>query len=227
MKNLRKTVMRYINLSTVLVYRLVSHKVQKRFPDFESLVEAKLLLPHEAERLLKADVRTPHETTWVPILWAMRLLVRARSEGKIHVDPPLFNGLLSAFEPIEINNRKILNYGWINFPVAYTQVVTISVYAYFCAALFGRQNLYPSEGAEGNMTNSETDPLFANSSIFYTRLGPFAEHTPDMYVPLFTLLELFCYVGWIKVAVTLLNPFGDDDEDFKVNYLIDRNLQVS
>ena len=29
-----------------------------------------------------------------------------------------------------------------------------------------------------------------------------------------------------QVAETLLNPFGDDDEDFDINYLIDRNLQV-
>ena len=37
----------------------------------------------------------------------------------------------------------------------------------------------------------------------------------------------FDFSGWIKVAETLLNPFGDDDEDFHINYLIDRNLQVS
>ena len=39
--------MRYVNLSMFLVYRLVSTKVKARFPTYESLVEAKLLLPNE------------------------------------------------------------------------------------------------------------------------------------------------------------------------------------
>ncbi len=47
--------MRYVNLSIILVYRLVSLKVRKRLPTVQSLVDAKLLLKHEAERLKKAS----------------------------------------------------------------------------------------------------------------------------------------------------------------------------
>ena len=47
------------------------------------------------------------------------------------------------------------------------------------------------------------------------------------YIPVFTVIEFIAYLGWIKVAETLLNPWGDDDEDFQVNYVIDRNFQVS
>ena len=77
--------MRYVNLSTVLVYRLVSEEVMARFPDYDSLVHAKLILPHEVERLVKIDNKTPYESTWTPILWATKLLTRARVEGKMKI----------------------------------------------------------------------------------------------------------------------------------------------
>ena len=69
----------------MLVFRLVSKKVQVRFPDYESLVHAKLMLSKEVKRIEEVERETPHEATWTPVLWALKLLERARSEGKIQV----------------------------------------------------------------------------------------------------------------------------------------------
>ena len=212
--------MRYVNLSNVLVYRLVSKKVEVRFPDHQSLVDAKLMLPHEAERLKIEENKTPHESTWVPILWALKLLAKARNDQRIKLEAPIFGQIQSAFEDIERSNRKILNYGWINFPLAYTQVATFSVLLYFFSCLFGRQYLIPND------LDMDTQSFPNLTDISFATKGPFKPHTPDFYVPFFTTFEIFAYYGWIKVAETLLNPFGDDDTDFQVNYLIDRNLQV-
>ena len=148
-------------------------------------------------------------------------IISARIDQKVTIEAPIFAILQSSFDGLEQANRKILNYGWVNFPLAYVQVATISVYLYFIAALFGRQYLIPNENQYLNME------MFPNASLIsFSNKEPFKVHTPDFVIPFFTLAEFFCYMGWIKVAETLLNPFGDDDEDFKINYLIDRNLQV-
>ena len=57
------------------------------------------------------------------------------------VEAPIFASLINSFDYMEISNRKILNYGWVNFPLAYVQVATLSVYLYLAASLFGCQFL--------------------------------------------------------------------------------------
>ena len=179
------------------------------------------MLPHEVKRLQAVQKKTPHEYTWVPILWACKLIQRARTEGKITIEPPVYANLISSLDYIEGQNRKILNYGWINFPLAYTQVASMSVFLYFLAALFGRQYLVPQPSHLDNTTFPASDIITSNNK------SPFDDHTPDFYFPFFTIIEFLSYMGWVKVAETLLNPFGDDDEDFEINYIIDRNLQTS
>ncbi|KAL1442429.1 hypothetical protein MTO96_030807 [Rhipicephalus appendiculatus] len=77
-------------------------------------------------------------------------------------------------------------------------LVTLAIYTYFLATVMGRQYLSSSSGDE-----------------------------IDLYIPVFTILQFFFYMGWLKVAEQLINPFGEDDDDFELNWCLDRNLQVS
>ena len=123
-------------------------------------------------------------------------MTKAKNEKKIEIAHPIFSNLISSFEAIMDSNRKILNYGWVNFPLAYTQVVTMSVNLYFLALLFGRQYLHP------NLEKEEEKELWAsprdvyrisNSSYTYYFKPPYNQHSPDFFIPFFTIVEFLCY----------------------------------
>ena len=95
------------------------------------------------------------------------------------------------------------------------------MYTYLFSNLFGHQFLEPTDD-----NNKGSSGLFKEIGVSISNTRPFMFHTPVVHVPFFTLIEFVAYLGWIKVAETLLNPWGDDDEDFQINYLIDRNFQV-
>ena len=178
-------------------------------------------------------MKTPHESSWTPLLWAMKLLARAKADQKISIEPPSYTNLLASFEKVENVNRKLLRYSWINFPLAYTQVRYISticiitqfvfhstlfyfilnqplfiqvanlaVLTYFLAALFSRQYFIPGSNDPSFYS------VFPNSTVTYDPNPPFNKHSPDLIFPFFTIIELICYMGWIHVATSLLNPFG-------------------
>uniref|UniRef100_A0A1I8GB21 G_PROTEIN_RECEP_F1_2 domain-containing protein n=1 Tax=Macrostomum lignano TaxID=282301 RepID=A0A1I8GB21_9PLAT len=49
----------------------------------------------------------------------------------------------------------------------------------------------------------------------------------DMYFPVFTVFQFLFLMGWLKVAMCVMNPFGDDDEDFHTSEILDYNLEIS
>ena len=92
-------------------------------------------------------------------------------------------------------------------------------------ALFGRQYLNPTmyiviDGDYVSIGQNKTIPGSVNL------VGYDTDKIHDFYFPFFTSLEFIFYFGWLKVAEYLINPFGEDADDFDLRYIIDRNFQV-
>ena len=48
----------------------------------------------------------------------------------------------------------------------------------------------------------------------------------DLYYPIFMTFRFLFVFGWLRVAETLYNPFGEDDDDFELNELLNRHFKV-
>ncbi|XP_064458230.1 bestrophin-4-like [Ornithodoros turicata] len=195
---MRRTIMRYANLSFTITLRCISPPVKKRFPTLDHIVDAGLLLGNERD--IFDNLKSNHAPYWMPLVWASSIASRARKEGRIRDDFSL-KTIVDELARYRSNCGGLFNYDWISIPLVYTQVTTLAVYMFFLATLFGSQGLDPNAGYKG--------------------------HEIDLYFPIFNFLQFFFYMGWLKVAETLVNPFGEDDDDFEMNWVIDRNIQVS
>ena len=49
----------------------------------------------------------------------------------------------------------------------------------------------------------------------------------DLYYPIFMTVKFLFFFGWLRVAETLYNPFGEDDDDFELNDLLNRHFKVA
>ncbi|XP_063588217.1 bestrophin-4-like [Penaeus indicus] len=197
---MRRTIMRYVNLTFTLTLTMITPRAKKRFPTLDHLVDSGLMTAGERKILEAIQDKAPHPIYYLPLVWAGGVVSRARKEGRIRDDFAL-KTIIDEINRLRGLCGGLLSYDWISIPLVYTQVVTLAVYSFFLATLMGRQFLDPAM-------------KYPNNHI-------------DFYFPVFTLLQFFFYMGWLKVAETLVNPFGEDDDDFEVNWLIDRNIQVS
>ena len=191
---------RYINLCLILTFRLISLPVKKRFPTLQHLEDAGILVGKEKKIFEKMDNEVNHPKYWMPCVWAGAIVTRARKENRIANDY-LMQALIDRIDQFRGMAGTMINQDWVTIPLVYTQVVTLAVYTYLLSNLMARQFLDPAK----NYPNHEVDLVF----------------------PVYTFLQFFFYMGWLKVAEALINPFGEDDDDFECNWIIDRNLQVS
>ncbi|XP_073993084.1 bestrophin-4-like isoform X2 [Rhodnius prolixus] len=197
---LRRTLMRYLNLSLVLVLRSISSAVKRRFPTMDHIVEAGFMTPLELEMFLSVP-NVEFNTYWIPCTWFICLLKDAKKNKMLINDMQGLKLIMEEFNEFRSKCGLLWSYDWISIPLVYTQVVTLATYSFFLAALVGRQYV---EEAKKQL-----------------------QMEIDIYLPVFTILQFFFFMGLLKVAEQLINPFGDDDEDFELNWLIDRHTKVS
>uniref|UniRef100_A0A183CDN9 Bestrophin homolog n=1 Tax=Globodera pallida TaxID=36090 RepID=A0A183CDN9_GLOPA len=198
-KAIRRTIIRYLCLTQVLVLRDISIQVRKRFPNMESLVDSEFLELPELDLMEKVQNEFPKY--WMPINWIFSICFDLRKNGIIETDLQM-NTILQECKLYREKLQNLCNYDWVPVPLAYPQVVFLAVRIYFLLCLLARQyRLHDNE--EGG------------------------ENQVDRVVPLMTMLQLIFVMGWLKVAEALLNPLGEDDDDFECNYIIDRNIGIA
>lgn len=200
---MRRTIMRYVCLCFTMVLTNISPRVKKRFPTIDHLVEAGLLNENEHKIMHDLNQKFPrHSKHWLPIVWAASIVTRARKEGRCRDDFAV-KTIIDELNKFRGQCGLLISYDTISIPLVYTQVVTLAVYSYFLFSVMGQQSVESKESVTGAATRI------------------------DQYFPIFTTLQFFFYMGWLKVAESLINPFGEDDDDFEVNWMIDRNVQVA
>ncbi|XP_052122166.1 uncharacterized protein LOC113212717 isoform X3 [Frankliniella occidentalis] len=197
---MRRNIVRYAVLAYVITLNHVSVRVKKRFPGWQHMVDAGFMMECEKKIFELMDGKSPMSKYWMPLVWATNIINRARKEGLIQSDH-VVQTMLQELSDIRRRLGSLIGYDTVCVPLVYTQVVTLSVYTYFMAQLMGRQ-FVETRHPDGTVTGD-----------------------PDIFFPLFTSLQFCFYIGWLKVAEVLINPFGEDDDDIELNWLIDRHIK--
>ncbi|XP_076265029.1 bestrophin 2 isoform X1 [Rhynchophorus ferrugineus] len=200
---MRRNIVRYAVLAYVVTLMRVSLRVKKRFPTWQHLVDSGIMMESEKKIFELMDNKTPMSKYWMPLVWATNLINRARKE-QLTTSDHIVQTILIELSDIRRRLGSLIGYDTVSVPLVYTQVVSLALYFYFIAALLGRQ-LIP----------------YSDSNV----KGKFEE--PDVYFPFFTALQFCFYIGWLKVAEVLINPFGEDDDDIELNWLIDRHIKAA
>ncbi|KAG5333748.1 BEST4 protein, partial [Acromyrmex heyeri] len=197
---MRRNIVRYAVLAYVITLQRISLRVKRRFPTLQHMVDVGLMMESEKKIFEMMNKKAAMSKYWMPLVWATNIINRARKEALITSDH-VVQTLLVELSDIRKRLGALIGYDTVCVPLVYTQVVTLSLYAYFFSALLGRQFVEHSNGT-----------------------GKYEE--PDMYFPFFTTLQFCFYIGWLKVAEVLINPFGEDDDDIELNWLIDRHIKA-
>ena len=91
----------------------------------------------------RLDHKVSANKWFLPLIWTSDILKLGLEEGRLR--PQCVTSMLLEVVRIREALTTILSYDWVSVPLVYTQLVTLAVYSYFLAAVFGAQWVQPEQ----------------------------------------------------------------------------------
>ncbi|GMT23864.1 hypothetical protein PFISCL1PPCAC_15161, partial [Pristionchus fissidentatus] len=200
---LRNTFARHLRLAYILIFRDISMTTRKRAPTLEGLVKAGMISEKELQMLHSGRISEEACKYWIPLQWIIVRIREMRATSKK-------DSLMSDYESVEFfqeiatlrgNLGDLLSFDWVPMPIAFMQIITAAVYITMMLTVFTVQDGVIDY--DGNV-----DYLKGSWTI----------------ISLST--QLLLYLGWMKSVHVIINPFGEDDDDFEMEWLLDHHTGV-
>ena len=99
--------------------------------------------PDELAMFQRLDHKVSANKWFLPLIWTSDILKQGLEEGRLR--PQCVTSMLLEVVRIREALTTILSYDWVSVPLVYTQLVTLAVYSYFLAAVFGAQWVQPEQ----------------------------------------------------------------------------------
>jgi len=199
--NFKILVLRYCLLSYCLVMRKISKGMRKEYWSTETLIDKGLITKKEAEHMDRdREVEVLSLKWFVPLAWAVDRIKQSKFGSQVLI-PVEHKQLFAAVKSFQHQLQRVHCYCEYPIPTVYKQVVIFAVGSFFTLAVIAEQELIydPEENAE----------------------------SPNFGFPIFLVLKFIFIAGWLCVAETIRNPFGEDEEDINVIKCLDHNIWVA
>ena len=242
-KDIRATVVRYMDLAWILSLMNLSQKVKQRFwiaptidkrlikfkerkPEAITIRQrinkinsdkvvkqyfGKLILEDEIYVFENFEKHSKKPTYIIPLMWETKLIEKSFKSGYI-TSERIYLHFFNIIQDFRSSLGSLSVYNEFNVPLVYTQVTVIVVYTFLISEIFTQQLI------EHQVVHPS--PFESNSTM--TRITRIL----NTYLPVFGIFKFLSYMGWFKVGLSFINPFGKEQSDLPLDSILDYNLEV-